>query len=96
MATLKVDVTQDDIDQGMPGDAMDCAVALALQRATGRANFGVRVEEDQIVVLGESAPLPMKIQEWMNRFDAGHEPAPVSFTVELPDEVIAAEQVHHG
>lgn len=80
----KVDVTAKDIRQGVPGDCFGCAVALALQRATGDVNARV-VDHDcqlHVEVNGRWIVPPHKATDFAVDFD--HLPRTRSGRARLP------------
>ena len=46
----KVEVTQEDIDKGMPSDCNYCAVALALKRKYKTDNVFVSIPDDYVLI----------------------------------------------
>ena len=47
----KVEVTQEDIDKGIPEDCNNCAVALALKRKYKTDNVSVCIQDESYVLL---------------------------------------------
>lgn len=92
MSTVKIDVTQEDIDSGVQCSTMRCPIAIALQRATGNDNVSVGAQFAVIHQDGEDeiVDLPSQAVEFISRYDSGKyanvtKPEPFSFTLELGD-----------
>lgn len=79
---MKIDVTQEDIDHGMPKCFYDCPVALAIKRTYGIEY--ARVNGYILVGLKRGALTPPDVTTFIKQFDAGHYVEPFSF--ELPIE----------
>lgn len=81
--TVEVQVTQTDIDQGQPCDAYNCAVKLAVARATGM-QVSVHVK-DMWLMDGNKfkarIAIPPQVVAWVDRFDRGEKVEPISFTI---------------
>lgn len=73
MRVYRVDVTQDDIAQGVRGDARKCPIAHAWNRAT---NGGLNL-------FLPTASLPLVAQQFMSNFDAGWPVSPITFEMEV-------------
>ena len=71
-----IEVTQDDIRNGVKGDTCACPVALALQRY-----FSTYIQVDAYVVaIGlEQIELPVKVKTFIKDFDNGHTVCPFAF-----------------
>lgn len=66
--SLKIEVTQDDIDRGICQSPTRCAVARAIRRITGKRY--VEVNADQTLVGQDfNTELPKKAQDFIHRFD---------------------------
>jgi hypothetical protein len=84
--TVTVEVTAEDIEQGMPGVTDACALALAIRRVTGEPflvgahGFGISEDEDD-----DDIALPVHVVEFRREYDRGNEVTPFSFTLELPE-----------
>lgn len=77
---MKISVTQEDIDYGIPGSCLHCPVAIALERYTG----------DTCEVWGGGAvnlkdlstiDLPEKVNEFIQDFDEGNPVHPLEFDI---------------
>lgn len=85
---MKVQVTQDDIDNGACGSPYRCPVALAVRRAVGKLDrfysTQVSVSSYHIVVegLGHAAPGP-QLEQWIWDFDSHRPVPPIEFDLEL-------------
>lgn len=85
---MKVDVTQEDIDRGMPKRCSFCPVAKAIQRATGNKYFYVAVSGSELcdsvravtrTDYIDAIDLPPEVLVFLTRFDAGKPVEPFSF-----------------
>lgn len=84
---LHIEVTQDDIDRGIPRSNCRCPIALAVKRTTKWRAFDVGstyfYRKYKITILPESA------RQFIDRFDdrGNHIPVkPFSFDIEIPDK----------
>lgn len=85
--TIKIDVTQDDIENGEPLRADRCPVNLAAERA-----FGVPCRTNRMLIVVDStdhcATLPTRAQDFIYNFDLRRwdhpDIEPFSFEVEDP------------
>jgi hypothetical protein len=84
-----VEVTQADIDRGVPGDACGCPVALAATRATGKlVSVGpvtIRYAHNM-----HRVKLPAAAERFIHNFDLHPEqgrvvPNPFTFEIDLPE-----------
>lgn len=84
---LHIEVTPEDIEDGMPGFGSSCPVALALRRSLDAyASYDgaeSSVGEGALYVCHRPHPLPPLVQDFVRRFDAGRSVEPLSFDVEL-------------
>ena len=80
---IRVQVTQEDIDQGEADNCFDCPVALALKRVTGAV---IEVNNSFAIVDGVAIRLPPTVEIWIANFDYNGPDAvkPFSFSLELP------------
>lgn len=105
MTAVTVQVTADDIANGVPGNCGLCPIALALHRIlTDEATAMVRVVEQDIewrsAIEGESVPalpvpvpLPRRATQFIFDFDNLNDRShlePFSFEIDLPGELLAA------
>jgi hypothetical protein len=87
----QIDVTQEDIDNGIERSCGFCPVALAVRRATDK-NASVDEEDMQVweFVDGlrryEVATTPTEVTIFIKRFDRGMDVQPLSFTVEFQED----------
>lgn len=97
---MRIEVTQEDIDDGQPGMATHCPIALAMGRATGKQwrVDGPHASEcnwDGQAVRGTRIVLPSLCVQFVKDFDGedfdlgecgtlGPECEPFSFDLELP------------
>lgn len=86
--TFIIDVTQEDIDAGLPKDPCQCPIALALYRALDKTvnkylfevtNMSIRHIDEWGNVT--QAWLPMSAFNFINRFDEGKEVKPFTFEI---------------
>jgi hypothetical protein len=79
---MKIEVTADDIAEGVPEDGIGCPIACALNRLTGDR---YEVDYEEVTTPdGRVIDLPPEARAFIRRFDRGDEVAP--FTFELPLE----------
>jgi hypothetical protein len=64
---LTVDVTQDDINNGVAGDPWGCPVAMAVRRLVGESQ--VEVVEDEISIGGSIYSNPPEVKDFVFSFD---------------------------
>src|SRR5690348_5719998 len=98
MATLTIEVTQEDINRGIKGNEYSCALALALYRTIHGSYYNGH-EEDHVSVFPVGAwrlgnaiceyyyPLDdVGWKKFINRFDHGEPVEPTTFEVTVMDE----------
>lgn len=81
MSQVKIEVTQEDIDRGVCGNATRCAVARAIRRIVGKRN--IEVTQNNIAVNSDFdvAP-PKKVRDFIDKFDANKKSVkPFSFVL---------------
>jgi hypothetical protein len=84
MPTLTIEVTEKDIDKGMPCDGWNDPISRALFRIVGQRFI---VHEDRIHPLGQAGvfiPLPQHAKLWLWGFDHRLPVNPFSFKLEMP------------
>lgn len=86
--SIKVEVTQEDIDQGSRFDPGDCAIALAMRRLGYNATVGLTTLQLMTKNFEPIArfELPLEAQDLVSKFDcpwAWGAPEPVTFTLSL-------------
>jgi hypothetical protein len=92
--TVRIDVTQKDIDGGCMRDTRNCPVARAGSRALGTKIYvseqGLDVRPVQMDEDGR-VRLPLAVTRWIKFYDSSllFEDNPFSFEVEIPDSVLA-------
>lgn len=84
MARLTVEVTQEDIDLGVPMYLSECPVARATQRATGNT-YSWAGPANIYTEIGVYVDTPKIVSDWMYDFDTGQAVQPFSFEIEVPD-----------
>ena len=89
MRTFLIDVTAQDIRDGLQNACKECPIALAAKRAgIDDPSVGANLDgwtgtvEDRA---GKTAPLPAAALRFISRFDAGQPVEPLSFTVKFLD-----------
>ena len=88
MKRVHVELTQEDIDQGIPRDCGNCPVARAIERAMG-VSCKVEVEANRLDVYdGETwwTPLPAMVETFVDNFDNVNQRVlcePFTFDLEL-------------
>lgn len=104
MKTITIDVTQEDIDKGVCGDVLSCAIARAFSRITDGLlcfvkNYSVSLPFPSDVIRTE-IPLPLKAVDFIdtfdgrkihikNRFNTKSRVKPFSFQLDMSDELYA-------
>jgi hypothetical protein len=81
--TYKIEVTQDDIDNGIMDHCSRCALALAIRRQTP---FEVELQNDgQVDVEGRYINLPQEAVEFERKFEDGerHLLKPFTFVLDI-------------
>lgn len=83
---MRVNVTQRDIDLGVPNNSMYCPIARAVRRHGTYKHAFVYTGYISLSFLSDYAPvfLPERANSFVRSFDMGKEVHPFSFT--LPDE----------
>ena len=85
LTKYKIQVTKQDIKNGVPGQACKCPISLAISRASGMK---------KVFVEGPSIPLhnyryfgskPDQIEQFIERFDEGDKVRPFNFELELTE-----------
>lgn len=82
---MRIDVTQEDIDQGTRGQCKLCPVALAISRASGFTafvRFGVTLFDDYRLEV-ERSGLPQAAVDFICKFDSELPVQPFSFDLPL-------------
>jgi len=88
---MKIEVTEQDIENGRRGDPKCCAIGRALDRA-GVVHFGVM--GPAVLIANESRLstarlLPASVQRWILDFDAGKPVEPFSFELSTHEAAVA-------
>lgn len=91
---VTVDVTPEDLSNGLPGNCGLCPVALAVRRIV-RDDVAIRVSMSILSwrwpdYTTGSVDLPWTAENFIKRFDAACEIEPFEFEIDLPDELLAA------
>ncbi len=91
---LRVEVTAEDIEDGVSGNAWSCPIAFATRRALRACGkleeAGVFAVDDRYVLevgggLTPDIPLPEEASAFVARFDGGgRDVNPIAFEVDLP------------
>lgn len=90
---MRIEVTQDDIDQGVRCDGNACAVAVAIGRAIGTGIdapwYGhISVCDDEIAIGSERFFVPTEVRQFIGWFDKGHVVNPFAFDLPIDDLVV--------
>lgn len=83
MRTIRVNVTQRDIDRGEACDSGTCPVARAVLRVKG-VSFVAVAGEDISINTRRCLLLPKKVSKFIERFDDGQPVKPFTFVLVLP------------
>ena len=87
---MRVQVTQDHIDNGCRGLMGSCPIALAVRELTGANN--VLVLDCGVIADGRDSGIPREAREFVRRFDNGEKVQPFDFEIDLvPRTVITTE-----
>jgi hypothetical protein len=78
---MKIQVTQQDIDEGVAESCHDCPVALAIERAT-LGDVRVWRREVSIYKIGRK-PLPLTATDFIDHFDAREPVQPFEFELDI-------------
>ena len=80
---MTIIVTADDIACGVRRDSQECPIARAAWRA------GVRIVVGNVTYRTldgtRGGRLPLRIAQWVRRFDAGESVAPITWTIRQPE-----------
>lgn len=82
--SIRVNVTQRDIEQGRARDCSLCPVALALRRHAKKRNINLRAVSAGTKFLwfgSRRAVTPPRVNAFMHKIDYHHRPAPFSFQI---------------
>lgn len=90
---VKIDVTAEDIEIGVPGETCACAVWIAVVRALPHLEYaGVCARTVQLARHltddGSTLPLPLAVQGTVSQMDSGLPVEPFSFELDVPDELV--------
>ena len=92
MNTIRIQVTENDIDSGAQDSPTDCPIARALRRACPNSQF-VYVGDDFASLNRipcelsncKQIDLPEVAREFVRQFDKGGDVEPISFEMQIPD-----------
>ena len=83
---MKIEVTQKDIDLGVPEDTCNCPVARAAKRVLGARRYPFLEVSDERIYLHsgwwEGKPLPEDARQFIRDFDRGWTVEPFTFSLE--------------
>lgn len=84
MRPIRVEVTQEDIEEGAPANCQRCPVARAVRRALGLTEVEIQVvlDPDLIDVGGIPHDMPYSVGRWVREYDGSVGPEgakPISF-----------------
>jgi hypothetical protein len=91
---VNIEVTQADIDKGIISNEM-CPVALALRRVL-RDRFPYVTSGEFMVAGGRFFKLPPRVGKFIEAFDRDDEVEPLSFALDLPDDVLTERSPADG
>lgn len=77
---MKIEVTQEHIDSGIPAACNCCPIALAISEETGES---VTVGGEAVHFQGRSLILPREVSAFIHSFDADGEVEPFSFELDV-------------
>jgi hypothetical protein len=85
---ITINVTAEDIENGVPKNICYCAIALAVKRALPAHD--VSIDDDCVSLTDvesyyEDYPLPDSALVFIDQFDSGKKPQPFSFTLEMDE-----------
>lgn len=89
---VTVDVTQDDIRDGVRGQCYRCPVARAISRllvSTVLAQVTPGLVVFPACGTVPPVPLPEHAGRWIDAFDGGYNVRPFSFVLDIPGELLA-------
>jgi hypothetical protein len=95
MATITIEVTQEDIDKGEPGEACRCPIARAVSRLTPPGTLvvvdgkGIEFQDLETEVGFAGALLPYAAEIFAVRFDRCEPVSPFSFALDIPDGLLS-------
>lgn len=84
---VRVSVTKNDIARGVRLDDRRCPIARAVRRRV-RPNVAVSVSDLFVRCNNHYAKLPAKAQAFVAQFDMDIQPAPMTFTLNIPKAVL--------
>ena len=84
MRTVRVDVTQEDIDKGLRGNAFSCPIARAIDRLA--VCDCVEVGDDEIYLDAQGVPMSHEALCFVSDFDSGNMVEPFHFDLALPEQ----------
>lgn len=96
---MKIDITQEDIDNGKPQDPCRCAASVAIARSFEVEQRFVSVFKN-IVILSDdmrrsiSFPTPPQLLAFIEVVDSGGKAQPLSFDLDFPEEALVI--LRHG
>lgn len=83
---IRIVVTQEDIERGLPGSRCWCPVARAIKRTLYGKPGDTQIPDARVTVSnvivdidGGHAVLPFSVIEWIENFDKGCDVKPISF-----------------
>lgn len=87
---VRVDVTEQDIIQGIRNNTHFCPIARAVSRVTRFSSSDLYVQHTRVMfcftdAIEQATELPMKAQDFIRLFDAYKPVSPFSFDLEIPE-----------
>ncbi len=91
MKTIKIEVTQDDIDNGLQGNCISCPIGRAINRLLNQNYFG-RATYDLVKIHSKPScgvvyvyPMPIHGGNFITSFDKCYKVKPFSFDIDIPE-----------
>ncbi len=81
---ITIEVTDEDVLKGVPGECDYCPIAIAMQRVLLQP-ISVHDLGWNRMGEGKSYPLPASAHAFMRKFDDDEKPEPFTFTIDRPD-----------
>lgn len=95
LKSVRINVTQGDVEAGLPNNAAYCPVARAVNRKL-KEGYRSKISHScgiyQNGVCEEVFDLPKKAYDWWNAFDAGEDVCSFTFTLKLPEEYLKGDK----
>lgn len=94
---MKIEVTQDDIDEGIPSNRNKCPVSLAVNRVilksyhtgSGPCDILIFSQKDNLLDIQASFKTPPRVADFIHRFDGRYCVKPFEFEIPIPEQYLA-------